>query len=931
MKRSDLQQHLRQHSSVYGGIFVLVLGVLFFHWRGLAPGQVFLPVDLANRLLPWREAGAGGPLQNWLISDPLYQFYPFLIQSVASLRQGELLLWNPALFSGHPALADPLFQTFYPFVTLFALVFGPARGFSLALVAHALAAALLMFGFLRSLRLGVPAAVLGGFTYALSGYLVTWFEFPFWITTLAWLPGILWAYHAGVARGQWRYASLAGLLFGLALLAGQYQFLVVFALFWMAYAAAVAFARRRAGGSPAFPLLSLLAALTIGSLIGALQALPFAELLAVSRRALESAPPALPLSQLVTLLLPNFYGNPALAENYWGYGNYNEHTIYVGIVALFLAWLALFARPRALTVFLVTAVLAVLWFAAGGPGAALVGALPPLRQVAPHRVVFLLPLLLGWLAAATLDRPALSWRSVLSGLAALLLAAAAAILTAWNAGTASAAALLRQQAGFSLFLLLVTAGLLVLRARRPRWRAACDWLVAALVFINLAWYGRGYNPAGAVAELFPPTPVTEYLQEARDILRAVSLQQGSTLLFGPNAIADYGVLQPGGYSSLVIGAYHDLVSRGDPVIEMPWIDRSSNFVLFSRPSDRLLDLLNVNLLAAPVELPDPGPVAEFEAPPCRGVIPVTDAAPLEGEFTVWRSAINRIDIPLVQTPTAAAAAADAAVRLQLWRDGPGGVPAADVTVPAAEVLALPQWTVYFAPEEDAPGRRYAWKLSAAGLGEGSLRICAGPGGGPALAVYGQRQAPVELAPDSGVHLYRRFAPFPRASIVYAAETVDNPAARLDRLFDPAFDTRNIALTEAPTALPAAPPFPATEAEIVEYGSSRVVVTAAAQADGLLVLGDQYFGGWEAAVDGVAAPILRVNHVMRGVPLSPGRHTVVFTFAPRALQLGGSLAVLGLVLAVLLASLDSSPVRARIHRHVQSAVRGKRLLVPAAPP
>lgn len=285
MKRSTPIRHVRRHRSTYTGILLLVLGVLLFHWRGIQPGQVFLPVDLANRLLPWRAGATAARLQNWLISDPLYQFYPFLIQTVASLRGGQLLLWNPALFSGHPALADPLFQTFYPFVTAFGLLLGPARGFSLSLVAHVLLAALLMFGFLCSLRLGLPAAVLGALTYALSGYLVTWFEYPFWLTTLAWLPGILWAWHAGVERSQWRFAGLAGLLLGLALLAGQYQFLLSFVLFWAAYAAACAIVQRRIGRSATFPLGSLLLALCVGALIGAVQVLPFADLLAASRRA----------------------------------------------------------------------------------------------------------------------------------------------------------------------------------------------------------------------------------------------------------------------------------------------------------------------------------------------------------------------------------------------------------------------------------------------------------------------------------------------------------------------------------------------------------------------------------------------------------------------------------------------------------------------
>jgi hypothetical protein len=570
----------------------------------------------------------------------------------------------------------------------------------------------------------------------------------------------------------------------------------------------------------------------------------------------------------------------------------------------------------------------VVWFAVGGPGAVQLGALPVLRQVPPHRVVFLLPLLVGWLAALALDQPLLGWRRIVVGLSVLLLLAAGASLAAWNPQTA-AGGLFWWDAAFSAGLLLAAAGALVLRSLRPQWRTPCDWLVVALVFINLASYGRDYNPAGPVAQLFPPTPVTDYLEQVQDITRAAPLQQGSALLFGPNAITDYGVLQPGGYSSLVLGAYYDLISRGDPVIAMPWIDRSSNFVLLSEPSARLLDLLNVNLLVSPVELADPGPVAEFVGGPCHTALPLTGATPLAGEFTVWHSALNRLDIPLAPAPVAAsasaagasaagagaagagAAGAGAAVRLQLWRDGPGGVLIVDIAAPVEELLPQPQWTVYFAPEDDAPGRRYAWKLTmegqdagtGAGTGSSNLRLCAGPDGSPAFSAYGPRQAPVELPPDNGVRLYRRFAPFPRAAVVYAAETVGEQAVRLDRLLNPDFDARNIALAEVPLALPAVPPIPATRAEIAEYGNQRVVITATAQLDGLLVLADQYDAGWTAAVDGVPTPVLRVNHFMRGVPLPAGPHTVVFTFAPRSLQLGAGLAVLGLGLAGLLAVLD----------------------------
>jgi len=142
-------------------LLILVLGVSLFHMRGLWPGQAFLPVDLAGNNLPWR-AGPPQPLQNWLISDPLYEFYPFLTNAVNSIRHaGHWPLWNPRIFLGHPVVADSLNQPFYPFFVALGVVLGAARGLAVGLWLHAVLAAILTYGFLRTLGCRPPAAVLG--------------------------------------------------------------------------------------------------------------------------------------------------------------------------------------------------------------------------------------------------------------------------------------------------------------------------------------------------------------------------------------------------------------------------------------------------------------------------------------------------------------------------------------------------------------------------------------------------------------------------------------------------------------------------------------------------------------------------------------------------------------------------------------------------
>lgn len=179
-------------------LVILISGVSLFHMRGLWPGRTFLPVDLARSNLPWGHPSPQG-LQNWLISDPLYQFYPFLTNAVETVQQeGGWPLWNPSILMGHPTFADPLAQTFYPVFLGLGLIFGAARALAIGLWAHVVLAALLTYGLLRVVQCRRYAAVLGAFTYALSGYMVTWFETTFFVSTLAWLPGILWAFELAV-------------------------------------------------------------------------------------------------------------------------------------------------------------------------------------------------------------------------------------------------------------------------------------------------------------------------------------------------------------------------------------------------------------------------------------------------------------------------------------------------------------------------------------------------------------------------------------------------------------------------------------------------------------------------------------------------------------------------------------------------------------
>ena len=489
-------------------------------------------------------------------------------------------------------------------------------------------------------------------------------------------------------------------------------------------------------------------------------------------------------------------------------------------------------------------------------------------------------------------RPRLAWPPAALIAAGLVGSALLVSYGLWNPNLQSALALYQNDLQTMLWLLAGAWAAIWLRDRWPRARSVGDWLLVGLVFVNLLWYGSSFNPVGKIRNLMPDTATIDYLQEHAGLERVVGVQRNGETLFGANLLSLHGLREPGGYSSLVSARLHALIAQDDPEIDNTWMNRQTNMVLFSRPSDRLLDLFSVRLLASPEVIFDPGPVAEIVNDACATHLALTATQPITGSFEVWRTAINRIDLRFAPD---AARPGDGQVRFRLWRDGPGGTLIAESALAAADIAATPQQTIYLAPEEHAPGRTYAWELALEGTDAGELLLCADAAGTPTLSVFGAQLAEVNQA--DGVYTYRRLAPFYRASVVYGAESIAEDAAAIARALDAEFDLCNTAITATPVELPAVAPIPATEAVIEHYANDEVRIRATAQQAGLLVLTDLYYPGWVATVDGTSAEILRVNHVLRGVLLPPGEHEVVFRYAPRAVQIGAVISALSLALAV----------------------------------
>ncbi len=67
-----------------------------------------------------------------------------------------------------------------------------------------------------------------------------------------------------------------------------------------------------------------------------------------------------------------------------------------------------------------------------------------------------------------------------------------------------------------------------------------------------------------------------------------------------------------------------------------------------------------------------------------------------------------------------------------------------------------------------------------------------------------------------------------------------------------------------------------------------------ESPGLLVLGDTYYPGWKAYVDGKKTPIYPTDVALRSVYLEPGEHEVKFVYSPGSFKVGVLVSVLSLL-------------------------------------
>lgn len=285
-------------------------------------------------------------LSSFLLTGDLRDTYLPLEDFFRSeLRAGRLPFWDPHSALGFPVLASAQIGFWYP--PLLVLRVLPAEpAFAIAYVVHVLGLALGMLWYCRERGLSRSGALLAAIAFSGSGFIVGHLPHANILFGVAWLPWALLLTERLARTLRPKTALLLTVVIALSALAGHFHITaLIFAFCAFRFFVQLRRTFRSASWQHAlWTLMLFLGPAALGVLLlAAAQLFPTLELLRESSRGAgaefdlaRANQHSFPPWQLITFLLPAFYGFPDLSE-YWGTRPQIEMTAWIGSIPLLLA------------------------------------------------------------------------------------------------------------------------------------------------------------------------------------------------------------------------------------------------------------------------------------------------------------------------------------------------------------------------------------------------------------------------------------------------------------------------------------------------------------------------------------------------------------------------------------------------------------------
>lgn len=274
-------------------ILVLTLLWAFYFWRVITPNPV-------NQV-------------SYPTGDFSGQFVAFGAYQARRLLSGEIPLWNPYNYAGHPFLADTQAAVFYPprLMTIFiSQLFGgwSYGALQIEAIGHVWLGSIGMYLYVRRLTDSSLAGLVSAITLSFGGYQTGYPPLQLAVLEAGiWLPfSLLGIYNASQhSRWQFGWLALSSLSLGLSLLAGHPQTTLFLSYLMLAYIIYRAYSQKLRLWQT---VLALLAVFGLGYGLAAVQIIPGLEFMRLTIRAeygYDALSGGFPFVDLINLIIPN--------------------------------------------------------------------------------------------------------------------------------------------------------------------------------------------------------------------------------------------------------------------------------------------------------------------------------------------------------------------------------------------------------------------------------------------------------------------------------------------------------------------------------------------------------------------------------------------------------------------------------------------------
>jgi len=334
--------------------FILIVWIVLF-WPFFRRGLLPFPADIiVGVYYPWLDYKwgytVGVPVKNPLISDIPSILYPWRSLAIDELKSFRWPLWNPYYFAGMPLLAN--FQSaVFSYINVFFLFLPKALAWSAGVMISPLLTMLAMYVFLTHKKLGQLSSLLGSVVFSLSGFEIAWMEYNVHGHTALFLPLLLLSIDKILDDRNKTWLFFLPIFVAFQIFTGYipvviYSYIICF--FYISFFYFLPQIKSKKIYWRKYVLVFFF--WILGFLLAAIQILPGMELTRSSIRAIDPTVEAsnasyLPLKNLVTALVPDFFGNPATG-NYFGQAFYDNFYFLVGTGTLILVVFSIFFAKR---------------------------------------------------------------------------------------------------------------------------------------------------------------------------------------------------------------------------------------------------------------------------------------------------------------------------------------------------------------------------------------------------------------------------------------------------------------------------------------------------------------------------------------------------------------------------------------------------------